>query len=189
MFVFWKNLTYFVFLWHLFWDSPFCFITDELCMWRKPVSEEGFADIFIFWWILNVKISGTLFHVFLFVSFRFSKYKLCLYALMSNILLIIPIHCVKSVQIRSYFWFVFSCIRTEYRKIRTRNNSVLGRFSRNDSDKKQSCTCILTFFSIKDNIQAVFNFFRRSSMQFTIRILKHMFTSNMNCHIFTSMAL
>ena len=23
-------------------------------------------------------------------------------------------HCVKSVQIRSYFWFVFSCIRTEY---------------------------------------------------------------------------
>ena len=26
-------------------------------------------------------------------------------------------HCVKSVQIRSYFWFVFSCIRTEYREI------------------------------------------------------------------------
>ena len=23
-------------------------------------------------------------------------------------------HCVKSAQIRSYFWFVFSCIRTEY---------------------------------------------------------------------------
>ena len=31
--------------------------------------------------------------------------------------------CVKSVQIRSYFW-------SEYRKIRTRNNSVFGRFSR-----------------------------------------------------------
>ena len=27
-------------------------------------------------------------------------------------------HCVKTVQIRSYFWFVFCCIRTEYRKIR-----------------------------------------------------------------------
>ena len=46
-------------------------------------------------------------------------------------------HCVKSVQIRSYFWSVFSCIRTEYgdlrskyRKIRTRNNSVFGHFSR-----------------------------------------------------------
>ena len=31
---------------------------------------------------------------------------------------------------RSYFWSVFSCIRTEYRKIRTRNNSVFGHFSR-----------------------------------------------------------
>ena len=26
-------------------------------------------------------------------------------------------HCVKSVQIRSYFWSVFSCIRTEYGEI------------------------------------------------------------------------
>ena len=32
-------------------------------------------------------------------------------------------HCVKSVQIRSYFWSVFSCIRT-------RNNSVFGHFLR-----------------------------------------------------------
>ena len=39
-------------------------------------------------------------------------------------------HCVKIVQIRSYFWSVFSCIRTEYRKIRTRNKSVSGHFSR-----------------------------------------------------------
>ena len=29
-------------------------------------------------------------------------------------------HCVKSVQIRSYFSSIFSCIRTEYRKIRVR---------------------------------------------------------------------
>ena len=56
-------------------------------------------------------------------------------------------HCVKSVQIWSYFWSVFSCIRTEYgeirsiwlrsiqseyRKIRTRNNSVFGHISRSD---------------------------------------------------------
>ena len=39
-------------------------------------------------------------------------------------------NCVKSVQIRSYRWSVFSCIRNEYRKIRTRNNSVFGHFSR-----------------------------------------------------------
>ena len=37
---------------------------------------------------------------------------------------------MKSVQIRSYFWSVFSCIWIEYRKIRTRNNSVFGQFSR-----------------------------------------------------------
>ena len=39
-------------------------------------------------------------------------------------------HCVKIVQIRRYFWSIFSCIRTEYRKIQTRNNSVFGHFSR-----------------------------------------------------------
>ena len=42
------------------------------------------------------------------------------------------IHCVKSVQIQSFFWFVFSCIRSEYRKIRTRKNSVFGHLSRSD---------------------------------------------------------
>ena len=34
-------------------------------------------------------------------------------------------HCVKSVQIRSYFWSVFSCIQTW-------NNSIFGHFSRSD---------------------------------------------------------
>ena len=38
-------------------------------------------------------------------------------------------HCMKSVRIRSCFWSVFSYIRTEYRKIRTKNNSVFGHFS------------------------------------------------------------
>ena len=41
-------------------------------------------------------------------------------------------HRVKSVQIRIYFWSVFSCIRTENRKIQTRNNSVFGHFSRSE---------------------------------------------------------
>ena len=45
---------------------------------------------------------------------------------------------MKSVQIRSFFWSVFSCIRTEYgdirssqyeyRKIRIRKNSVFGHY-------------------------------------------------------------
>ena len=37
------------------------------------------------------------------------------------------IHCVKSVLIRSFFWSVFSCIRTEYGEI-----LVFGDFSRSD---------------------------------------------------------
>ena len=43
-------------------------------------------------------------------------------------------HGVKSVRIRSYFWSLFSCIQSEYRKIRTRNNSVFGNFSCSDMD-------------------------------------------------------
>ena len=42
-------------------------------------------------------------------------------------------HYVESVQIRSFFWSVFSRIRTEYGKIRTRKNSVFGHFSRSDN--------------------------------------------------------
>ena len=30
-----------------------------------------------------------------------------------------PFHCVKSVQIWSYFWSVFTCIRTEYEDLRS----------------------------------------------------------------------
>ena len=41
-------------------------------------------------------------------------------------------HCMKSVQICSYFWSVFSCIQSEYRKLRTRNKSLVGHFSRNN---------------------------------------------------------
>ena len=39
-------------------------------------------------------------------------------------------HSVKSVHIPGYFWSVCSCIRTEYRKRRTRHNSVFAYFSR-----------------------------------------------------------
>ena len=49
---------------------------------------------------------------------------------------------VKSVQKRSYFWSVFSevnlRIQSEYRKIRTRTNSVFGHFSRSDSYGKMN---------------------------------------------------
>ena len=37
-------------------------------------------------------------------------------------------HCVKSVPVQSFFRSVFSCIRTEYRKIRTRKKLYLDTF-------------------------------------------------------------
>ena len=37
-------------------------------------------------------------------------------------------HCLKSVQIGSFFSFVFSYIRTEYRKMKTSKNSVSAHF-------------------------------------------------------------
>ena len=40
------------------------------------------------------------------------------------------VHCAKSIQIRIFFWSVFYCTRTEYRKIQTRKNSVVGHFWR-----------------------------------------------------------
>ena len=42
------------------------------------------------------------------------------------------VHCMESAQMRSYIWSVLSCthIQSEYRKIRTRNNSLFGHFSR-----------------------------------------------------------
>ena len=43
-----------------------------------------------------------------------------------NLFLHLQKHCMKSVQIQSYFW-------SEYKKIRTRNNSVFGHFSRSES--------------------------------------------------------
>ena len=48
-----------------------------------------------------------------------------------------PLYCFYSslrekFQIRSFFWSLFFCIRTEYRK-RTRKSSVFGLFSRSDN--------------------------------------------------------
>ena len=39
-------------------------------------------------------------------------------------------HCVKSIQMQSFFWSVFSRIQSKYEKMRMRKNSVFGHFSR-----------------------------------------------------------
>ena len=41
-------------------------------------------------------------------------------------------NCMKSVQIRGFFWSVFSCIWTEYGKTRTMKISIFGHFSLSD---------------------------------------------------------
>ena len=56
------------------------------------------------------------------LKFEYPKTLLCGYLNINNLrnkmhdlrLIIHDVHCEKSVQIRSYFWSVFSCIRTEY---------------------------------------------------------------------------
>ena len=50
--------------------------------------------------------------------------------------------CVKSIQIQSFFWLVFSCIRTEYRDL-LRKSPYSGRIQGNTDQKK---LCIWTLF-------------------------------------------
>ena len=69
--------------------------------------------------------------MWLWSSKRFKAFQvfLVLHWIWNNLILIYYIKITAwSVQIRSYFWSVFSYIRIEYRKIRTRNNSVFGHF-------------------------------------------------------------
>ena len=72
--------------------------------------------------------------------FVFLKHPGWFYHIAQSSLIVLSIHFLKCVQIRSYFWSVFSCIRTECgdlrsksRKIRIRNNSAIGHFSCSDS--------------------------------------------------------
>ena len=37
------------------------------------------------------------------------------------------LHCVKSVQVRRYFWSIFSCIQSVFFRIRTEYGEILSR--------------------------------------------------------------
>ena len=54
--------------------------------------------------------------LWLWTKFRLFS-ELCTHESESDNYTVSPNHCVKGVQIRSYFWFVFSYIWPEYRKI------------------------------------------------------------------------
>ena len=66
-----------------------------------------------------------------------------------NLFLHLQKHCMKSVQIQSYFW-------SEYKKIRTRNNSVFGHFSRSVRDYKSLLKLGRSYFCIAYNFPAHF---------------------------------
>ena len=57
-------------------------------------------------------------------------------------------HCLKSVQKRSFYWPLFSCIWTEFRKIRTRKKSAFGHFSRSVPSTKVSSFEVVIIFSV-----------------------------------------
>ena len=64
-----------------------------------------------------------------------NKKNMCIAIIMTRQrLTLIQCYCAISVQMQSYFWSVFSCIQSKFRKIRTRNNSALGHFSRRNHE-------------------------------------------------------
>ena len=73
-------------------------------------------------------------------------------------------HCVKSVQIRIFFWSVFSCIQSEYGKIRTRKTAYLDTFAQfhflkqdfTSSRQKVFCKKSVTKFTGKYNYRSLF---------------------------------
>ena len=67
--------------------------------------------------VLNRVISATSHHLYLWVYVVHKKYCFCHLALNQIKQWSWIFHCVQSVKIRSFFWFVFSRIRTEYGEI------------------------------------------------------------------------
>ena len=83
---------------------------------KWPDTEFFLVRIFLYWdWIRS-----------------FIQYERCSIFFKKKIFFLEKMHCVKSVQIRSFFLSLFSCIQSEYRKIQTRKNSLYGHFSRSD---------------------------------------------------------
>ena len=93
----------------------------------QTTSSLEFMGILHLWFLFN-----QVYFLFLYVFFNYTPCNVMpnMVIMFMKIFALIPrVYCVKSVQIRSYFWSIFSCIQFKYRKIRTRNNTVFGRFS------------------------------------------------------------
>ena len=89
----------------------------------------------------------------------FRKHKWLIYRFYDKFWYLKTKHCVKFVQIRSFFLSVFSCIRIEYgnllrktkhcmksAQIRTSKSSVFGHFSRSESQPIFPCSTMKFMF-------------------------------------------
>ena len=74
-------------------------------------------------------------------------------------------HCIKAVQIRRFSWSVFSCIRTEYKDLRSKSPPYLVRIKQNTDQKKLR---IYTVF-----IQCLFCVFKNSVSMRSIKVQAH----------------
>ena len=79
-------------------------------------------------------------------------------------------HCLKSVQIRSYFWSVFSCIPTEYRDLLRKSPYSVGIQENTDRKKLRIWTlftqCSSWWRSVKMKIFAGYNLIKTKKKTF-----------------------
>ena len=120
-------------LWNCFKRSPY-FMSVISTITPKPIPKvQTKASILkfsqqnlflkMFFKLFHLWLTQFLFYIFPHCSTFFfinEIFKGILFLMVQNYYVIRSQHRVKSVQIRSYFWSVFSCIWTEYRKIWSR---------------------------------------------------------------------
>ena len=127
--------------WSLFWKKNYATITISLTLWKiqnlGAPSPTFICNLTPCTWncqhmhvhlVRTYKVFQCLRHYFInFILIVRHKSNM----LMLGVIFVIfcLLHCVKSVQIWSFFWSLFSCIQAEYRKIWTRKNTVFGHFS------------------------------------------------------------
>ena len=75
-------------------------------------------------------------NISVFADFEMSEIRIFLKNSYATYMRLTMTHCVKNVQMRSFFCSVFCRFRTEDVKIRTRKNSVFGHFSQSDNLRK-----------------------------------------------------
>ena len=121
-------------------------IVDPALYGRKGVSENPHSHIFSILYLLKTPVNFWL-HA---VSKRYKIITLALNGLMNSQLH--DPHCVKSVQIRSFFWAVVSRIRTEYREIRSISQYSV-RMRKNTDQKKLRIWTLFTQGLLRTNIR------------------------------------